>query len=81
MLALQSAVCQYAQNGKLREVRNESFVLNSSPSYFALSVLHLHYPRKFSVTLTPTNISQLFRNLQRICGSPSSQWSSPISGV
>ena len=48
---------------------------------FALLVVHLHYQNKLSVRLTPMNISQLFRDLQRICGSSSLQWSGSISGV
>ena len=79
MLASQSIVCQYAHNGKLLEER--MLCLNLSPSYFALLVVHLHYQSKLSVTLTLMNISQLFRNFQRICGRPSSQWSGSISGV
>ena len=41
--------------------------VNSNPSHFALSVVHLHYPSELTATLTLMNISQLFRNLQRIC--------------
>ena len=33
--------------------------MNSSPWYFVLSVIHLHYPSEVKMMLTPMNISQL----------------------